>query len=107
MSNNATQAEVDRLRGIIERVAWRTARMVGVIEGLEPLPEDYDLEDLHAKLETIIGIERYKHSRIPEQIMAIQYPEHIDGYDGYGSFDDALKLAARVAQEVLDDKPKV
>lgn len=58
--------EVERLRGVVERVAWRTARIVGAVsrDVIEPLPEGYDLEDLHAKLQTMIGIERTAHAAL-------------------------------------------
>ena len=64
------QREIEHLRGIIERVAWRTARVVGAVstEEIEPLPEGYDLEDLHARLQTQIGIERLESAHEIEQL---------------------------------------
>ena len=66
----------ERLAGVVERVAWRTARIVGAVsrDVIEPLPEGYDLEDLHAKLQTTIGIERADLAALVADLRALHKP---------------------------------
>lgn len=54
------RAEIERLNGIIYRVAWRHSHLLGDIKPTEEIEPGYDLEDLHARLQTRIGIERLK-----------------------------------------------
>jgi len=52
------RVEIERLNGIIYRVAWRHAHMLGDVGDTEDIEPGYDLEDLHARVQTKIGIER-------------------------------------------------
>lgn len=98
------QREIEHLRGIIERVAWRTARMVGAVstEEIEPLPEDYDLEDLHARLQTQIGIERLESAHEIERLTVM-----LGGHDPYAiaAQRDAFRdRVAELTQELVDGR---
>lgn len=55
---HAMKAERDAAQATVYRVAWRHAHWLGDVGDVEPLPDGYDLDELHARVQTKVGIER-------------------------------------------------